>query len=199
MNIYLEIFGYIGTALVILSMMMTSVLKLRIFNMCGSVISLVYAVLCRTWPVALLNFALTIINIVQILRQRRHKHVFGYAKVDAKDGTVGYFLSYYAKDISRFFPHFQFDPQENTQVHVTFVEGEMVGLLIGIAEAADFHIQLDYATARYRDLSVGKFVFPHLKEQGIKRLIANAGNREHNSYMKSLGFIQKDQHFIKEL
>ena len=49
-NIYLEIFGYIGTALVIISMMMTSVLKLRIINMCGGVISLIYHLVEKiTW------------------------------------------------------------------------------------------------------------------------------------------------------
>ena len=51
MNIWLEIFGYIGTALVIVSMMMTSVIKLRIINMCGGAISLIYALLCNAWPV----------------------------------------------------------------------------------------------------------------------------------------------------
>lgn len=72
-NIYLEIFGYIGTALVIISMMMTSVLKLRIINMCGGVISLIYAVLTNTWPVAVLNASLVCINFVQTVRQLRKK------------------------------------------------------------------------------------------------------------------------------
>ena len=73
MNIYLEIFGYIGTALVIISMMMTSLLKLRIFNMCGSLISVIYAVLRNTWPVAVLNFSLLAINLFQTIRQIRQK------------------------------------------------------------------------------------------------------------------------------
>ncbi|MBE6959574.1 MAG: hypothetical protein E7448_02490 [Ruminococcaceae bacterium] len=71
MNIYLELFGYLGTALVLLSMMMTSVVKLRIINMTGSVISAIYAVLSNTWPVVLLNLGLIIINTVQLLRLKR--------------------------------------------------------------------------------------------------------------------------------
>ena len=69
MNIYLEIFGYIGTVLVIISMMMTSFLKFRIINMCGGFISLIYAVLTNTWPVAVLNACLVCINFVQTIRQ----------------------------------------------------------------------------------------------------------------------------------
>ena len=38
MNILLEIFGYIGTAFIILSMTMKSMNKLRVFNIIGSVI-----------------------------------------------------------------------------------------------------------------------------------------------------------------
>ena len=73
MNIYLEIFGYIGTALVIISMMMTSMLKLRIINMCGALISMIYAVLRSTWPVAVLNFCLIVINLFQTIRELRQK------------------------------------------------------------------------------------------------------------------------------
>ena len=71
MNIYLEIFGYIGTALVLISMMMTSVKRLRIVNMSGAVISMIYAALVRAWPVAVLNLGLTAIHIVQLCRLRR--------------------------------------------------------------------------------------------------------------------------------
>ena len=73
MDIYLEIFGYIGTALVIVSMMMTSMLKLRIINMCGGLISLIYAVLRNTWPVVVLNFCIIGINLFQTIRQLRQK------------------------------------------------------------------------------------------------------------------------------
>ena len=73
MNIYLEIFGYIGTALVLLSMMMTSVVKLRLINMAGSLISMIYAILCGAWPVVLLNAGLIVINSTQLVRMRGKK------------------------------------------------------------------------------------------------------------------------------
>ena len=73
MDIALEIFGYIGTALIILSIMMTSVLKLRIFNASGSLISLIYALLTNSGPVALLNACLFGINLFHIIRHFRKK------------------------------------------------------------------------------------------------------------------------------
>ena len=74
MNIYLEIFGYIGSGLLLLSMAMTSMTTLRIMNMAGSVISVIYAVLCNTWPVVFLNVGMILINLVQLLRQYSKKH-----------------------------------------------------------------------------------------------------------------------------
>lgn len=71
MDIILEIFGYIGSALILISMMMTSVEKLRWFNISGSVISIIYGALTGAWPMVFLNVGTISINIVQIFRLRR--------------------------------------------------------------------------------------------------------------------------------
>lgn len=71
MNVYLEIFGYVGMALVLISMMMTSVKWLRILNMSGAVICAAYGILTNTWPTALLNLGLLVIQAVQLIRLYR--------------------------------------------------------------------------------------------------------------------------------
>lgn len=73
MNLYLELFGYLGTALVLISMMMTSVSRLRVLNMSGSVICAIYGMLTNTWPTVALNVCLIVIHIVQLVRLRRCK------------------------------------------------------------------------------------------------------------------------------
>jgi hypothetical protein len=73
LNIFLEIFGYIGSGLILLSMMMTSVEKLRWFNISGSVISMIYGAVMGTWPVVFLNVGTISINVVQIIRLHRKK------------------------------------------------------------------------------------------------------------------------------
>ncbi len=73
MNVLYEIIGYIGTALVLLSMLMTSVRKLRIINLCGCIFSVAYALLTNTMPVLLLNLSLAIIHVVQLYRLRNQK------------------------------------------------------------------------------------------------------------------------------
>lgn len=68
MNIYLEIFGYIGTALVIISMMMKSINRLRIFNISGSVISTIYSIIAGAWPVVVMNVSLIAINSYHLFK-----------------------------------------------------------------------------------------------------------------------------------
>ena len=73
MNVIYEIIGYTGTALILLSMMMTSVARLRILNISGSVFSMIYGALCGAWPVFLLNICMIAVNVVQLIRLRKKK------------------------------------------------------------------------------------------------------------------------------
>ncbi len=68
---FMELVGYAGTALVILSMLMTSLQKLRILNLCGALLSMLYAMTAGAWPVVVLNASLMLIQTVQIIRLRR--------------------------------------------------------------------------------------------------------------------------------
>lgn len=73
MNIWLEIFGYVGMALVLLSMMMTNTQKLRTINLAGAVVCMIYGALTNTWPTALLNLGLAVIQIIQLIRLKKAK------------------------------------------------------------------------------------------------------------------------------
>jgi hypothetical protein len=50
---------------------MTDINKLRIINICGGVISLIYAICVNTMPVVVLNATLVTINTVQLIRNRK--------------------------------------------------------------------------------------------------------------------------------
>ena len=89
-QIYLEIFGYVGTALVIISMLMTSVMYLRIFNLCGSIITMIYALITGGYPIAFLNFSLIIINVIQLLRLRSLNKNLSLIKLDDKSEIINH-------------------------------------------------------------------------------------------------------------
>ena len=70
----LELFGYLGSFLVLISMLMTSVVRLRIINLIGSAVFAAYAILIRSYPTALLNGCLVLINLYHLLN---HLNLFG--------------------------------------------------------------------------------------------------------------------------
>ena len=72
-TIWLEIFGYIGTALVLVSFLMHDIKWLRAVNMAGGAISLIYAIIMNTMPVVVLNGSLILINGVQLARILRRE------------------------------------------------------------------------------------------------------------------------------
>jgi membrane-bound ClpP family serine protease len=72
-KIWLEIFGYIGTALVLVSFLMHDIKWLRAVNMAGGAISLIYAIIMNTMPVVVLNGSLILINGVQLARILRRE------------------------------------------------------------------------------------------------------------------------------
>lgn len=85
MNIYLEIFGYIGTALVILSMTMKSINKLRAINVAGGTISMIYSAFVSAWPIVVMNACLITINSYYLVMAPCRKHRTKQ-KLDAQKG-----------------------------------------------------------------------------------------------------------------
>lgn len=63
-----EAFGYLGTAIVLLSFTMRNIKRLRIVNIIGSVICIIYACMTNTLPQAVLNGSLIIINGAQLIK-----------------------------------------------------------------------------------------------------------------------------------
>lgn len=69
MNVVLiiEMVGYLGSVLVVISMLMTSVIRLRVVNSIGAGIFTIYALIIHSYPTALMNFCLVVINMYHLM------------------------------------------------------------------------------------------------------------------------------------
>ena len=67
----IEAIGYMGSGLVLVSFLMSSVVKLRVINSAGGLIFAVYALLIHSYPTALMNFCLVGINVYYLARLRK--------------------------------------------------------------------------------------------------------------------------------
>ena len=59
----IELVGYIGSILVLVAFLMTSVVRLRVVNSIGSLIFAISALIIQSYPTALMNFCLVLISI----------------------------------------------------------------------------------------------------------------------------------------
>lgn len=189
-KVMIEIFGYIGSTLVVVSMLMSSVVRLRIINTAGSIVSATYALIIRSYPLALMNICLIIINIYQLIRLNNTEKHYSLIEGSGTDSYLAYLLKYYGEDIKKFFPDFSFQDFSDGmhKVFVVCCDNEVAGLLIGTQKGSELEIALDYSTPVYRDCSVGAYIYNRLHKYGIAALSCESHNQMHINYMEKMGF-----------
>ncbi len=186
---WIEIVGYVGSGLVLISMLMKSVIRLRIINLAGSVIFSVYALLIQSYPTAVMNICLAAINIYYLIRLSKPVRHFSVYEDRPDSAWVTWLLSRYREDIGRHFPAFREDavPQD-ARVFVVMQESEAAGILIGTPEGDSLAVALDYATPVYRDCSVGTALYAALPNHGIRALTERDVPETHLPYLSRMGF-----------
>ena len=68
METFIEILGYLGMALVVLSFTMKNIVLLRVINILGALLSGIYGYITKTYPTGILNTILFIINSYYLIR-----------------------------------------------------------------------------------------------------------------------------------
>ncbi len=200
-EMWFEVVGYTGSLLILVSMLMTSVVKLRIINLIGSAVFTLYAILIHSYPTAFLNGCLVLINVFQLLRQRRAVgKSYNIHPFKAGEGFTEWFIAKYREDILKFFPSLKPEEAENASGYAVFYDDQAAGLLLVMKEGETLRIVMDYATPAFRDCSVGGYLYGKLPEFGVSKLVCKAENDEHVKYMEKMGFVRgEDNAYVKEL
>ena len=167
-GILIEIIGYIGSALVILSLMQKSILRLRMIGFVASSIFLIYSVAIEAYPIAVVNVVAASIHLYYLRKLLRRKHeVFTILRMRPESRYLAYFLDFYEDDIAqRYQPDFVYEPTDDTLA--VFLLRDMVpaGLMIAKAHGdSSFEILLDYVIPQYRDFKLANWLYS--KDSGI--------------------------------
>jgi GNAT superfamily N-acetyltransferase len=188
----LELIGYIASALVAISLMMSSILRLRLINLLGSAAFTVYGALIGAYPVFAVNLFIVFINIYYLTRILRAKELFRLLEMHPDSAYLHLFLSFHAEQIRQFFPAFPSRPPRADLV--VFVLRDMVpaGVLLGEVRGATLDVHLDFVIPQYRDLKIGRYLFAeqasYFRERGIREIEAPAGADRHEAYLRRMGF-----------
>jgi N-acetylglutamate synthase-like GNAT family acetyltransferase len=193
-----ELIGYAASALIVLSLLMSSVLKLRWVNLVGAAVFTVYGLLIGSTPVVLANGAIVVIDVYHLLRLHRARATDAYhevVEVEPDDTLVRRFVEFHLDDIRRFVPSFRgLDAGQLTWMVLR--DAVPVGVVAARADGDLAHLEVDYVVPAHRDLRPGRHLYGPGAEvfvqHGIRRLHAEAGSTEHRRYLERMGFAPVD-------
>lgn len=196
----IELVGYLGSALVVASMLMSSVVKLRVINTLGSGIFAVYALMIHSYPTALMNVFLVGINVYNLIKLNQRDRSYDLVEGVQGEGLLRYLLDYYQADIQAYFPDFSPDSPAD-RVYIVCHRGNPAGVLLGtdIGQGA-LQVLLDYSTPTYRDCSIGTYLYSKLPSRGVYTLVfGGRASQAHAAYLAKMGFTSQDGLYIKAL
>jgi len=186
-----ELVGYAASALVVVSLAMTSVVRLRVISLVGSLTFVAYGVLIGSIPILITNAAIAGLNVWFLRRELGGQRDLGAVPIAADAPFLIDFLRSHASDIRQSQPGFGAPAREAFAVLLTR-DGLPAGALVGRRAGADLHVDLDYVMQAYRDSRIGTWLYGPgasiFTQAGITRLIARPATTVHRGYLSGVGF-----------
>lgn len=194
----IEWIGYIASLLVFISLLSSSILKLRIINMVGSAIFAVYGFMIHSVPTGLMNTLIVMVNIYYLVKLFRAKELFTVIQTNQDDSLVKHFLDFYQDEITKY----SFDRKlimEKWDV-CFFVLRDMstAGIFTGKKIEDDtLLVALDFVVPEYRDFKVGQYIYDRDKDifgkLGYKKFLVQTTSKEHIAYLNRMGFVKDEK------
>ncbi len=201
---WLDLFGWAGSALLIISLLQTRVLRFRVLNLAACLSLVVFNALVGVWPMVGMNIATSAINLWFIVADDPHPSRRPHLR--RAPGRAGRGLPP-ALPVDPRRRHRRFHPAyagiEADDLAFQILKGdETVGVVLIRREGDVARVQLDYVTPRFRDFSPGEFVWrraPRLRDRGFRRVVTPSGMV--NPYYDRLdqGFRREGASYVLEL
>jgi hypothetical protein len=190
---WLDVTGWLGSALLVYSVMQARVLRFRVLNLAACVVLIVFNAALEIWPMVAMNIALCLINawhIRALIGTRDDEASYAVLEVGGQDEYLRHVLRVHEADIRRFQPDLVWDgAAQDNHAFVVQRGDETVGVVLLHLQGATATVLLDYVTPRYRDFSPGRFVWRSsgvLADRGITEVVTSPTMV--GAYYERLGF-----------
>ncbi|TVP86894.1 MAG: hypothetical protein EA375_00090 [Acholeplasmataceae bacterium] len=189
----LDWIGYLASLIILISLMMRSLKRLRWINLAGALLFAVYGFMIGALPVGLMNAAIVLINIGYLAQMTQKKDYFTLLEATQDTEYIRHFMAFHGQNIKSYMTL----PEtiEASDVIKFFILRNTVpaGLFVGrLIDQATFEVLIDYATPAYRDFKMGHFLFKEQKQvfldKGVQRLVTRPGHDKHQQYLAKMGF-----------
>ena len=191
-----ELVGYLASALVVLALTMTSVVRLRMVSLAGSITFFVYGTLIDSVPIMITNGSIAVINVWFLRKEfasgSPHGRDLGVSHIRADSPFLADFIAFHLIDIHRFQPDFRLPQGDDIVTLLLNRDGLPAGMLIGRREGSTLTIDLDYVLGAYRDSRLGRWLYgpgAHVfRSDGIDQLRSAGVTDTHRKYLERVGF-----------
>ena len=187
-----ELIGYLASALVVASLAMTNVVRLRTISLIGSVTFVVYGVLLGSIPIILTNAAVAGLNVWFLRKELGGGRALGAVPIDAQAPFLTDFLRTHLADIHKSQPGYEHLPANAFALLLTR-DSLPAGALIGERRGTELRVTLDYVMEAYRDSRIGRWLYTGdgrkvLRDAGFRTVVAVPSTAVHRSYLSGVGF-----------
>ena len=188
---WLDWFGYSASVVILLSLTMSSIVRLRWINLAGAIMFAAFGFLIGSIPTGSLNLGIACIDIYYLWKIYRTRDELAIVEADLGSGYFNHFWNLNQREIIRIF-----GDADLTQDHRAFYflrNNATAGILVGHeADPGTFMIDIDYVSPIYRDLKIGQHFIAESRIKSVlprmNRLQASAGPGVHERYLRRLGF-----------
>jgi hypothetical protein len=188
---YIEGLGYVASFIILVSLTMKSIVKLRWINAAGSALFVLFAFLTRSTPTVVMNLGIIFIDLWYVSRMSRAKSV--YELVPAEQGSA-YLDFFYRQNKVEIDETFGPDALAHAEGFSYFVcDNEIAGLFAWKENSpTECRIMIDFVTPRYRDTKIGSYFFekqlPSFRNKGYTRFVYSSVGQKHWKYLGKIGF-----------
>ena len=188
--------GYAASLVILVSLLMTNVFRLRVINGIGSVLFGAYGWLIGSWPVCAINLVIAGIDGWYLLRTLTSGAFFDLAPA----ASVGpeylqRFFLFHERELMEHAPDLTLEDLQNACTCLIFRDLLPVGVFSYRQNGPDADVVLDFMIPEYRDFKAGRYLYRtkrmYFKEQGIKRFRAVARHPSHPRYLLRNGFVRE--------
>lgn len=192
----LFILGWSASALVIVSLFMKSMMRMRWISLVGGIIYAGYGFLFGSMPLFGYNILRGMVNVYFLRKLYIKRDLFDILHVPADDAYLLCFLKAFLNDIRKFKPDFSDDIPITSYCVLALRNAQVVGLVVthkGVE--GEIVVDLDYAVPQYRDFKSAQFImekYAHcisrMASHGLKYFTITGGNSEYNKFLLRIGY-----------
>lgn len=209
---WLEVVGWAGSALLVVSLVQTRLVRLRVLNSVACVVLVGYNAALGVWPMVAMNVVLVAINawaLTRLLRERHDARVYDAVPVAPGEPLLAHLLERHLADVARLNPQLagvrtaELVARADHAFLVTTGD-QLVGMVLAAdgARPDEQVVLLDHVLPPYRDLTPGEFVFRPdgpFAALGARRVVVPAAPPAAHRYLAGVGFRPEGEGWVLEL